>query len=188
MAAFDIITRPVKAGECIIAGDDIYGGTNRLLGLLATNNGIKTHHIDTTKPAVIEETVRNVIREHTKNNGPRLAMVILESPTNPLLKIVDIKGAVAAVRKYTSAEQTTIVFDNTMMSPALCKPLDLGVDAVYDSATKYLGGHHDIMAGVIATNREDLAKVSCGGEHAHHDTLLTPSPSHARLGHSQSTP
>ncbi|CAO1626097.1 unnamed protein product [Sympodiomycopsis kandeliae] len=158
MAAFDIITRSVKPGECIIAGDDIYGGTNRLLGLLATNNGIKTHHIDTTKPEIIEETVRNVVKEHTQNNGPRLGMVLLESPTNPLLKIIDIKGAVKAVRKYTSAEQTTIVLDNTMMSPALCRPLDLGVDAVYDSATKYLGGHHDIMAGVIATNREDLAK------------------------------
>lgn len=158
MAAFDIITRSVKPGECIIAGDDIYGGTNRLLGLLATNSGIITHHINMTDNRVIDEKVRDVVEQHNQGKGPRLAMVVLESPTNPLLKIVDIKAAVASVRKYANAEQTTIVFDNTMMSPALCKPLDLGVDAVYDSATKYLGGHHDIMAGVIATNREDLAK------------------------------
>ncbi|CAO1614795.1 unnamed protein product [Jaminaea pallidilutea] len=157
MACLDVITRPVRPGECIIAGDDIYGGTNRLLGLLSSSGGIDTHHIDTTNHQVLEETVRKVVEEQAKG-GPRLGMVILETPTNPLLKIVDIKACVAAVRKHCAAEQVPIVLDNTMMSPVLMRPLEMGVDVVYDSATKYLSGHHDLMAGVIATNRDDLAK------------------------------
>lgn len=76
-----------------------------------------------------------------------------------MLQVIDIKACVKAVRKYTSAEDTPIVMDNTMMSPALMRPLDLGVDIVYDSGTKYLSGHHDLMAGIIATNNDDFAKT-----------------------------
>lgn len=164
MACLDVITRSVKPGECIIAGDDIYGGTNRLLGLLASNGGINTKHIDTTDASVLEETVRQTVKDHAEGKGPRLAMVLLETPTNPLLKVVDIKACTAAVRKHVaSVRDTVIVMDNTMMSPALMRPLELGVDVVYDSATKFLSGHHDLMAGVVATNDEQLAKVSNRG-------------------------
>lgn len=158
MACLDIITRSVKPGECIIAGDDIYGGTNRLLGLLASNGGITTHHIDTTNAAILEDTVKQVLKDQ-QNGGPRLAMVLLETPTNPLLKVVDIRACTAAVRKHVDIITAPIVMDNTMMSPALMRPLEMGVDVVYDSATKYLSGHHDLMAGVIATNDEALAKT-----------------------------
>lgn len=158
MACLDVITRRVRPGECIIAGDDIYGGTDRLLGLLATNGGIKTYNIDMTDAKALEETVRSVMEAACNGRGPRLGLVLIETPTNPLLKIVDVRGCVTVVRKYCPPEDVAIAVDNTMMSPALMRPLDLGVDIVYDSATKYLSGHHDLMAGVLATNRDDIAK------------------------------
>jgi cystathionine beta-lyase len=117
----------------------LYGGTNRLLKYLATNGGIIVHHVDTTNP----DKVREVVSSKT-------AMVLLETPTNPLIKIVDI----ATISKMVHAinEKALVVVDNTMLSPMLCNPLELGADIVYESGTKYLSGHHDIMAGVLAFN------------------------------------
>lgn len=83
-------------------------------------------------------------------------MVLLESPTNPMLKIADIQGIVDLVRK--GAPEALIVLDNTMMSPYLQRPLELGVDIVYDSGTKYLSGHHDLMAGVMIARTEAVGK------------------------------
>lgn len=83
-------------------------------------------------------------------------MVLLESPTNPLLKIANIKAVVDAVK--AKAPNAYIVVDNTMMSPYLQRPLELGADIVYDSATKYLSGHHDLMAGIIAVSNPDIGK------------------------------
>ena len=84
-------------------------------------------------------------------------MLFRSSPTNPLLKIVDIAGISALVKE--KCEDAIVVVDNTMMSPYLQRPLEHGADIVYDSATKYLSGHHDLMAGVITCNRDDIAKV-----------------------------
>lgn len=148
MAALDIITRLLKPGSEVIAGDDLYGGTNRLLTYLRTHMGVIVHHVDTTKA----ESVIPVLQPG------KTAMVLLESPTNPLLKIVDIAGISALVKE--KCEEAIIVVDNTMMSPYLQRPLEHGADIVYDSATKYLSGHHDLMAGVITCNRDDIAKVS----------------------------
>lgn len=145
MAALDIITRLVKPNTSIIAGDDLYGGTNRLLNYLRTNNGVTVHHVDTTNPPSILPYLT-----------PEVSMVLLESPTNPLLKIIDIARISAQVKER--APDAVVVVDNTMMSPYLQRPLEHGADFVYDSATKYLSGHHDLMAGVIVCNREDLAK------------------------------
>lgn len=83
-------------------------------------------------------------------------MVLLETPTNPLLKIADIVAVSDAV--HAAAPNAIIVVDNTMMSPYLQRPLELGADIVYDSATKYLSGHHDLMAGIIAVRTPELAK------------------------------
>ena len=139
MGALDVITRVLRPGDEVITGDDLYGGTNRLLTYLATNNGIVVRHVDTTNP----ETVRAVVSNKT-------AMVLLETPTNPLIKIVDL----ATIAKLTHEinPKSLVVVDNTMLSPMLCNPLELGADVVYESGTKYLSGHHDIMAGVIAVN------------------------------------
>ncbi|KAA8911613.1 hypothetical protein TRICI_003771 [Trichomonascus ciferrii] len=137
MTALDVITRLLKPGDEVIAGDDLYGGTNRLLKYLSSNQGIIVHHVDTTNNNAIEKVTSDKTR-----------MVLLESPTNPLIKVADIKGAATIVHKINP--QAIVVVDNTMLSPLLMSPLDLGADVVYESGTKYLSGHHDIMAGIIA--------------------------------------
>ncbi|KAH8681379.1 Cys/Met metabolism PLP-dependent enzyme-domain-containing protein [Xylariales sp. PMI_506] len=139
MGALDVITRILRPGDEVITGDDLYGGTNRLLTYLATNQGIIVHHVDTTTA----ERVQEVISDKT-------AMVLLETPTNPLIKIVDLVSIAKSVHAANS--KALVVVDNTMLSPMLCNPLELGADIVYESGTKYLSGHHDIMAGIIACN------------------------------------
>ena len=148
MAALDTILRILKPADAVIAGDDLYGGTNRLLSYLQTHQGITVYHVDTTDPSTLAPHL------HPENN---IAMVLLESPTNPLLKIVDLASIAKDVKER--CPDAIVVVDNTMMSPALQRPLEHGADIVYDSATKYLSGHHDLMAGVITCNRDDVAKV-----------------------------
>ncbi|GAA5987708.1 hypothetical protein JCM11641_002566 [Rhodosporidiobolus odoratus] len=148
MGALDVIFRLLKPGDSIIAGNDLYGGSNRLIGYLKQHNGITTHHVDTTKT----ESLLPFLKDETQN----IAMVLLESPTNPLLQIADLENISTLVKKYR--KDAIIVVDNTMMSPYLQRPLELGADVVYDSGTKYLSGHHDLMAGVICCDRDDVAK------------------------------
>ncbi|KAI0161640.1 cystathionine beta-lyase [Hypoxylon sp. FL1284] len=143
MGALDVITRLLRPGDEVITGDDLYGGTNRLLTYLSSNQGIIVHHVDTTEV----ESVREVISDKT-------AMVLLETPTNPLIKIVDIPRIAKSVHEANS--NALVVVDNTMLSPMLANPLDFGADIVYESGTKYLSGHHDIMAGIIAMNDTSL--------------------------------
>ncbi|KAJ9475557.1 Cystathionine beta-lyase [Pseudozyma hubeiensis] len=156
MACLDVITRIVKAGERIIAGDDLYGGTNRLLGYLASHQNIHTDHVDTTDASKVEEMLQKRSRDAAAGLCGKVSMVLLETPTNPCLKICDLQRCAAAAKKW--APDAVVVVDNTMMSPYLMRPLELGVDVVYDSGTKYLSGHHDLMAGVIACDRDDLGK------------------------------
>ncbi|GJJ08315.1 hypothetical protein Clacol_002526 [Clathrus columnatus] len=146
MAALDIIIRLLRPGDEVIAGDDLYGGTNRLLAYVKEHGGIIVHHVDTTDPTSI----------HPFLKPGKTAMVLLESPTNPLLKVVDLAAIARDAHQYTP--DAIIVVDNTMMSPYLQRPLEHGADIVYDSGTKYLSGHHDLMAGVITCDREDLSK------------------------------
>jgi cystathionine beta-lyase/cystathionine gamma-synthase len=146
MAALDVILRLLKPGDEVIAGDDLYGGTNRLLSYIRTHVGVTIHHVDTTDPAALRQYI----------HPTKTVMVLLESPTNPLLKIADIATISKDVKE--TAPDAIIVVDNTMMSPYLQRPLEHGADIVYDSATKYLSGHHDLMAGVVTCNREDVAK------------------------------
>ncbi|KAH9966258.1 cystathionine beta-lyase [Lactifluus volemus] len=141
-----VILRLLKPGDEVIAGDDLYGGTNRLLTYLKTHGGVIVHHVDTTNP----------VNLHAHIKSGKTAMVLLESPTNPLLKVADLATIAAQVKER--APDALVVVDNTMMSPYLQRPLEYGADLVYDSATKYLSGHHDLMAGVITCNREELAK------------------------------
>lgn len=145
MGALDVITRLLRPGDEVVTGDDLYGGTNRLLKYLATNGGIIVHHVDTTNP----EKVREVVNTKT-------SMVLLETPTNPLIKIVDIPAI--AHMTHAAAPSALVAVDNTMLSPLLQNPLDLGADIVYESGTKYLSGHHDLMAGVLAVNDSALGE------------------------------
>ncbi|EMG51140.1 Cystathionine beta-lyase [Candida maltosa Xu316] len=145
MGCLDVITRLLKPGDEVIAGDDLYGGTHRLLTYLNNKGDIVAHHYDTTNTELIKSKINSKTR-----------MIFLESPTNPLIKVVDVKSIAEYAHKVKP--DIIVVFDNTMMSPVLMTPLDLGVDIQYESATKYLNGHHDIMAGVIATRSAELSE------------------------------
>lgn len=131
-------------------GNDLYGGSNRLLTYMKTSGGHPVHHVDTTKPDLLLPLLQQP--------NSKVRYVLLESPTNPLLQIVDIETISNMVHRYIP--EAIVIVDNTMMSPFLQRPLELGADVVYDSATKYLSGHHDLMAGAIYCNRDDVAKVS----------------------------
>lgn len=145
MGCLDVITRLLQPGDEVIAGDDLYGGTHRLLTYMNNKGDLKVHHYDTTNTELIKSKIT-----------PKTKMIFLESPTNPLIKVCDVK----AITDHAHAvnPDLLVVFDNTMMTPLLMTPLDLGVDIHYESATKYLNGHHDIMAGVIATRDAQLAE------------------------------
>jgi cysteine-S-conjugate beta-lyase len=143
MGALDVITRLLKPGDEVVTGDDLYGGTNRLLTYLATNGGIIVHHVDTTTPSAVASALSS-----------KTAMLLLETPTNPLIKIVDIPTL--ATMAHTANPNAIVAVDNTMLSPLLQNPLELGADIVYESGTKYLSGHHDLMAGVIAVNNSAI--------------------------------
>ncbi|OZJ04742.1 Cystathionine beta-lyase [Bifiguratus adelaidae] len=145
MSALDVITRLVKSGDEIIAGDDLYGGTNRLLSFLAKTQNVKTHHIDTTNSQSI-----------IPHLSVKTRLVLLETPTNPLIKICDIPAIAKLV--HASCPNALVVVDNTMMSPYLQKPLELGADISYHSGTKYLSGHHDLMAGVIGCKTDAIGE------------------------------
>lgn len=147
MGALDVITRLVRAGEEIIAGDDLYGGTNRLLSFLSKSQNVKTHHIDTTQ----SDSIIPYLSDKTR-------LVLLESPTNPLIKISDIRTISKHV--HERCPNALVVVDNTMMSPYLQRPLELGADISYHSGTKYLSGHHDLMAGVIGCKSASVGDVS----------------------------
>lgn len=145
MGALDVITRLLKPGDEVVTGDDLYGGTNRLLKYLSTHGGIIVHHVDTTNV----DSIRDIFT-------PKTAMVLLETPTNPLIKIVDIQEISSLA--HAANPNAIVCVDNTMLSPWLQNPLDLGADIVYESGTKYLSGHHDLMAGVIAINDLSLGE------------------------------
>jgi cystathionine beta-lyase len=140
----DVITRLLRPGDEVVTGDDLYGGTNRLLKYLSTHGGIVVHHVDTTEP----ERVKEILNSKT-------AMVLLETPTNPLIKIADIPKIASLTHEANPS--ALVAVDNTMLSPLLQNPLDLGADIVYESGTKYLSGHHDLMAGVLAVNDLSIA-------------------------------
>ena len=134
LAATDCLLRMFKAGDEIIAMDDLYGGTYRLFTRLYKDSGIKFHFVDMNDM----EKFQSLINENTK-------LVWVETPTNPLMKLADI----AEIAKITKEKKILFAVDNTFATPYLQKPLDLGADIVMHSATKYLGGHSDVIAGAL---------------------------------------
>lgn len=143
MAAITAVLYLFRPGDHLLVCEDLYGGTYRLLNHVAVNYGLKFSLVDTTDL----EAVKKAIQDNTK-------AIFLETPTNPLMKITDI-AAIAALAKEHGL--LTIV-DNTFMTPYLQRPLDLGADLVVHSATKYLGGHNDVVLGAVVAAREDLAE------------------------------
>lgn len=141
LAATDCLLRLFKAGDEIIAMDDLYGGTYRLFTRLYKDSGIKFHFVDMNDL----EGFQKLINENTK-------LVWVETPTNPLMKLADI----AAIAQITKKHNILFAVDNTFATPYLQKPLDLGADIVMHSATKYLGGHSDVIAGALVIKDKAL--------------------------------
>lgn len=143
LAAIDAVVKLLDAGDEIVAVDDIYGGAYRLFTHIYQKFGIQIKYVDTTD-------VANVVNAIT----PKTKLVWLESPTNPTLKISDIQ----AIAKLCIQHKILLCVDNTFASPASQKPIDLGADIVIHSATKYLGGHSDLIAGIVVTKTKELGE------------------------------
>lgn len=164
LAAIDAIIKLLDSGDEVLAVDDIYGGTFRIFTQIYSKFGIKIKFVDTTDSI-------NVVDNITKQTK----FVWIETPTNPTLKISDIEE----IAKIAHANGALLVVDNTFASPALQKPLDIGADIVFHSATKYLAGHSDVIAGLVIVKDESLAERlkfiqnSSGGILAPFDSWLT---------------
>ncbi|KAK4281952.1 hypothetical protein QN277_013390 [Acacia crassicarpa] len=143
IAALNAASQLVGTGEEIVAGDDLYGGSDRLLSQVIPKSGVIVRQVNTSD---LEEVASAI--------GPQTKLVWLENPTNPQIQIPDIRKIV----EMAHAHGALLLVDNTMMSPVLCQPLEIGADIVMHSATKFIGGHSAIIAGVLAVKCERLAK------------------------------
>jgi len=163
VAASDAVIRLLVPGDEVIAANDMYGGTFRLFSKIFEKAGIHFHYVNMQNP----ENMSPFISSKTK-------MIWTETPTNPLMNIVDL-AAVAAIAKE---KKLLFCVDNTFASPCLQNPLDLGADIVIHSATKYLGGHSDVIHGCVMLNDTDLRdqlyfiQKSCGAVPGPQDCFL----------------
>lgn len=143
MAAITSVFTMFKSNDHVILGMDIYGGTYRIVHDVYSKFGLEYTFVDTTNL----ENIKNAIKKNTK-------AIFIETPSNPLLDVTDIKKVVKIAKEHN----LITIADNTFMTPYLQKPLDLGIDVVIHSATKFLSGHHDVLAGVAVTNNEKIAE------------------------------
>jgi cystathionine gamma-lyase len=163
MGATDAVIKLLNPGDEVITSNDLYGGSYRMFRKVFEKYGIKFHFIDLTKATNIE----SVLNDKTK-------LFWLETPTNPLMNIVDIKACTEIAKK----RDVLVAVDNTFASPYLQNPLDLGADIVMHSVTKYLGGHSDVIMGALVMNDEklfqDLSFIqnSCGAVPGPQDSFL----------------
>lgn len=141
MAALTSLTRIVKPGEEIIAGDDLYGGTVRLLDRIASTQNISVRYVDTSDAKALQNIVTN-----------RTRLILIETPSNPLFRISDI----SALSSIAHEKGVYLAVDNSMLSPIFQRPLNCGADIVVHSATKFLCGHSDVTAGALITNNTKL--------------------------------
>ena len=163
MAATDAVIKLLSPGDEVIVANDLYGGTYRIMTKIFVNYGIKFRFIDMTNA----ENIRGYINGNTK-------MIWAETPTNPMLNIVDIAACAAISKEH----KLLLVVDNTFATPYLQNPLDLGADIVLHSATKYLGGHSDVVLGALIVSDDNLQERlafiqnSCGAVPGPHDSWL----------------
>jgi len=164
MAAITCVMNLLQSGDHVIAGNDLYGGTYRLLKTVYAKFGVETTLVDMTDLKQLEAAFR-----------PNTKLVMLETPTNPLLRCCDLE-AIAAIAKQKGALSMA---DNTFATPYLQQPLQLGCDLVIHSTTKYLGGHSDVVGGASICNDDELQQRmqhfqnSCGGTPGPMDSFLT---------------
>ncbi|MDJ1109532.1 bifunctional cystathionine gamma-lyase/homocysteine desulfhydrase [Macrococcus caseolyticus] len=163
MAAISSVIMLLNAGDHIVVGSDVYGGTYRVFTKVFERIGIKSTFVDTADI----EAVEAAISENTK-------MLYIETPTNPLLNVTDIRKMV----EISKAHNLISVVDNTFMTPYFQNPLELGADIVLHSATKYIGGHSDVVAGLVVTRTPELSEAvgfiqnSVGGVLGPQDSFL----------------
>ncbi|KAJ0969517.1 hypothetical protein J5N97_022394 [Dioscorea zingiberensis] len=143
MAALAIVTDLLESGQEIVAGDDIYGGSDRLLSQVVPKKGIVVKRVNTCNLSDVASAI-----------GPLTKLVWLESPTNPRQQVTDIRK----ISEIAHSNGALVLVDNSILSPVLCQPLELGADIVMHSATKFISGHSDLMAGILAVKGESLAK------------------------------
>ena len=142
MAAIDATLRLVKAGDHVVVSDNTYGGTARLFNKILANYNVEFDYVDTSEPLNVEAAIK-----------PNTKMVFLETPTNPVMILTDLKE----ISEIAHRAGARVVCDNTFMSPYLQRPLEFGVDIVVHSTTKYLNGHSDGVGGIVVLNDEDDA-------------------------------
>lgn len=163
MGAVDAVIKLLQPGDEVLAGDDLYGGTYRMFTKVFGQFGIKFHFVDMSDPSKLEAHI---------NKNTKLMWV--ETPTNPMMNIVDIKACSTLAKKHN----LILTVDNTFASPYLQNPLDLGANIVMHSVTKYLGGHSDVVMGALCMNDdalfEKLAFIhnSCGATPGPMDSFL----------------
>jgi len=142
LAAIDAVLKLLKSGDEVISTNDLYGGTYRLFTKIFEGFGIKFHYVGMEDAA----NIASYINENTK-------LIWVETPTNPMMTIIDIKATAAVAKEH----HLLLAVDNTFATPYLQQPLDLGADIVMHSATKYLGGHSDVVMGALVVNDKTLA-------------------------------
>lgn len=143
MAAISSVMMLFSAGDHVILTDDVYGGTYRVVNKVLNRFGLEFTFVDTGDLAAVEAAVK----ENTK-------AIFIETPTNPLLKVTDIEE----ISKFAKTKGLLTIVDNTFMTPYLQNPIPLGADIVLHSATKYIGGHSDVVAGLVVVNSAELAE------------------------------
>ncbi len=163
VAATDAVLKLLQPGDEVIAGNDMYGGTYRLFTKIYEKFGIRFHFVDMLNVSNVEQKI-----------NAKTKLIWLETPTNPLLNIVDI----AAVTNLVKGKKILVCVDNTFASPYLQNPMDFGADLVMHSATKYLGGHSDVIHGCLMMNDKELREQlhfiqkSCGAVPGPQDCFL----------------
>ena len=163
MAAIDTIMKTLKAGDHVIATNDLYGGSYRIFERVFAPFGIQFSFVDMTRPFEVEDAILS-----------NTAMLWVETPTNPLMRVIDIER----MAEIAHDNEALLAVDNTFASPYLQNPLDLGADLVVHSITKYLGGHSDTVMGCIVTNDPQLhdrikfLQNSCGAVPGPQDCFL----------------
>src|ERR1700731_2674267 len=143
MAAINAVTTLLKSGDHVICGNDLYGGVPRLFNQIWADFGLEFSYVDTSETGQVERSMRKNTR-----------LVYVETPTNPLMRLSDIRAIAAICRR----RKTDLVVDNTFMSPYFQQPLALGADMVVHSTTKFLNGHSDGLGGVVVCSRPDQAE------------------------------
>ncbi len=164
MAAISAVLNLLSAGDHVVVTDDLYGGTFRLFDKVLARYGLEFSYVDASSIPAIEAAMRKTTR-----------MIWIETPTNPLMKLVDI----AATASLAKSWEAVLAVDNTFATPYLQNPLDLGADVVVHSTTKYIGGHSDCIGGFVALRRDDLHQTikfhqnAVGGVPSPFDCFLT---------------